>query len=351
MDAGARSGAGQRRLVRDYSTDAMFYGQSQPSREQRWRSASQDVEPASDIVAMKSSSIPSTLTSRRRDSYNLESGHKPDAIVEPPQRMAMSPIEPSYAPSFSTQQTSHSTNSKLADFFSSDVFQIVLHNPTTAHQLKKFSHQRFCGENLDFLDGIDQYQQSLNQLTQTVFDIHKNFISVNAPNQVNLPDEVLLQINKNLKSMLTKTIPGMESMFVSAQSDIEKLVQKDVYPKFVRHQMVTSAAKALATNKNKYAGLGDCFVLTDPSKADNPIVYASDGFVKVTGYERNEIVPRNCRFLQTRHTDRACVRRIKQAVEEPSEHVELLLNARKTGEPFWNLLYTGMRSKSPRRSY
>lgn len=302
---------------------------------------SQDTEAASDVVAIKSSPVPNALANRRRESYTLEGGHKSDAGSEVQHRRAMSPMEPSYAPSFSTQQTSHSEHSKLADFFSSDVFQIVLHNPTTAHQLKKFSHQRLCGENLDFLDGIDQYQQSLNQLTQAVFDMHKNFISVNAPNQVNLPDEVLLQINKNLKSMLTKTIPGMESMFVSAQSDIERLVQKDIYPKFVRHQMVTSAAKALATNKNKYAGLGDCFVLTDPSKADNPIVYASDGFVKVTGYERNEIVPRNCRFLQTRHTDRASVRRIKQAVEEPAEHVELLLNARKSGEPFWNLLYTG----------
>lgn len=72
-------------------------------------------------------------------------------------------------------------------------------------------------------------------------------------------------------------MPNMESLFLSAQSDIQKLVASDVYPRFVRHQMTMSATKALATNKNKYAGLGDCFVLTDPNKADNPILYASDG--------------------------------------------------------------------------
>lgn len=42
----------------------------------------------------------------------------------------------------------------LADFFSPEVFQIVLHNPTTAHQLLKFSQSRFCGENIEFLEKV-----------------------------------------------------------------------------------------------------------------------------------------------------------------------------------------------------
>lgn len=66
---------------------------------------------------------------------------------------------------------------------------------------------------------------------------------------------------------------------------------------------------------------------------------ASDGFVKVTGYQRSEIVPRNCRFLQGTHTDRAPVRRLKAAIAGREESVELLLNYKKSGEPFWNLLY------------
>ena len=41
-----------------------------------------------------------------------------------------------------------------ADFFSSDVFQIVLHNPTTAHRLLKFSQARMCGENMEFLEKV-----------------------------------------------------------------------------------------------------------------------------------------------------------------------------------------------------
>ena len=45
----------------------------------------------------------------------------------------------------------------LADFFSTEVFQIVLHNPTTAHRLHKFSEARMCGENMEFLEKVCQY--------------------------------------------------------------------------------------------------------------------------------------------------------------------------------------------------
>ena len=75
------------------------------------------------------------------------------------------------------------------------------------------------------------------------------------------------------------------------------------------------------------------------SIADNPIVFASDGFVKVTGYSRADIIPRNCRFLQGTHTDHTAVRRLKSSIGANKDSVELLLNYRKTGEPFWNLLY------------
>ena len=59
--------------------------------------------------------------------------------------------------SFSSPKQNGSMEKKgdgLADFFSSDVFQIVLHNPTTAHRLLKFSQARMCGENMEFLEKV-----------------------------------------------------------------------------------------------------------------------------------------------------------------------------------------------------
>lgn len=83
----------------------------------------------------------------------------------------------------------------------------------------------------------------------------------------------------------------------------------------------------------------ECKLIKTLSIADNPILYASDGFVSVTGYSRHDIIPRNCRFLQGERTDPMASKRLKFAIENCEETVELLLNYRKNGEPFWNLLY------------
>lgn len=203
----------------------------------------------------------------------------------------------------------------------------------------KFARQRLAAENMEYLSAVDRYQSLLNDVAKSLFEIHKGFISDHAAQQINLPEHVMAKLTKDLKTSLSTTLPKLESVFADSQIDIENLVSADIYPRFVRHQMTMSATRALAGNKAKYAGLGDCFVLTDPSKADNPITFASDGFVTVTGYSRNEIIPRNCRFLQGRHTDRSSVRRLRNAIEGREESVELLLNERKDGEPFWNLLY------------
>lgn len=58
------------------------------------------------------------------------------------------------------------------------------------------------------------------------------------------------------------------------------------------------------------------FVLSDPHLPDNPIVYASQGFLSMTGYSREEIIGRNCRFLQGPDTDRRTVLMIREACRE-----------------------------------
>ncbi len=113
----------------------------------------------------------------------------------------------------------------------------------------------------------------------------------------------------------------------------------DMYPRFVKYQVTAQATLALADHREKFQGLGDCFCLTDPNVADNPIVFASDGFVSVTGYSRKDIIPRNCRFLQGDLTDHSATNRLRAAIDSCEETVELLLNYRKNGDPFWNLLY------------
>jgi len=79
-------------------------------------------------------------------------------------------------------------------------------------------------------------------------------------------------------------------------------------------------------------------LITDPRKDDNPIVFANASFSKLTGFSNDEIVGRNCRFLQGPDTDRAAVDKIRQAIAEPRPIEIELINYRKDGSRFWNRL-------------
>ncbi len=80
-------------------------------------------------------------------------------------------------------------------------------------------------------------------------------------------------------------------------------------------------------------------IVTDPRQRDNPIVFVNDAFLKLSGYERDEIMGRNCRFLQGAGTDRGAVRQVRDAIENNTDIAIDLLNYRKDGTPFWNALY------------
>lgn len=96
-------------------------------------------------------------------------------------------------------------------------------------------------------------------------DIHRQFTSIDAPRQLNLSQGMMKRINADIKSSTLSTLPAMELIFADAQEYIEKLLATDIYPRFVKHQMTTSAVKALSNDRGRYAGLGDCFCLTDPA--------------------------------------------------------------------------------------
>jgi len=81
------------------------------------------------------------------------------------------------------------------------------------------------------------------------------------------------------------------------------------------------------------------FVVTDPSLPDNPIVYASQGFLNLTGYSLDQILGRNCRFLQGPETDPKAVEHIRNAIEQGNDMSVCLLNYRVDGTTFWNQFF------------
>nr|AML76826.1 putative LOV domain-containing protein [Cryptomeria japonica] len=81
------------------------------------------------------------------------------------------------------------------------------------------------------------------------------------------------------------------------------------------------------------------FVITDPRLPDNPIIFASDSFLELTEYSREEILGKNCRFLQGPETDRATVKEIREAIDNQMEVTVQLINYTKSGKKFWNIFH------------
>ena len=80
-------------------------------------------------------------------------------------------------------------------------------------------------------------------------------------------------------------------------------------------------------------------IITDPRQPDNPIVFANNAFLDLVGYGRDEVLGRNCRFLQGPDTDPEAVDKLRSAIREVTDVSVDLLNYRKDGTTFWNALY------------
>lgn len=78
--------------------------------------------------------------------------------------------------------------------------------------------------------------------------------------------------------------------------------------------------------------------LADPDLEDAPIVYANKAFERLTGYSQQDIVGRNCRFLQGPDTDQPEKYKITEAMKHQQPVEVTLRNYRKDGELFFNHL-------------
>jgi PAS domain-containing protein len=85
--------------------------------------------------------------------------------------------------------------------------------------------------------------------------------------------------------------------------------------------------------------LDGAFVISDVDAPGEPIVVVSQSFVDATGYAPESILGRKCNFLQGRSTDARDVARCSELVRERQEGFVKLLNYRRDGSSFANVLY------------
>ena len=80
-------------------------------------------------------------------------------------------------------------------------------------------------------------------------------------------------------------------------------------------------------------------VITDTTQPDNPIIYVNPAFESITGYSAEEVLNRNCRFLQGKERGQAPIDQLRTAIQQGRECHVTIRNFRKDGTLFWNELY------------
>lgn len=80
-------------------------------------------------------------------------------------------------------------------------------------------------------------------------------------------------------------------------------------------------------------------LIVDAQAEDYPIVFANSAFGRITGYDPQDVIGRNCRFLQGEHTNQTTRKKMREAIRKGSEAHVVIENYRKDGALFWNELY------------
>ena len=160
--------------------------------------------------------------------------------------------------------------------------------------------------------------------------VRKKFLLESLQQSVN----ALQQENDKLRSAIKSHLgpPADELLATCSQKPVSLIASNPADATRILDDPDYSLVKALQTAQQN-------FVITDPSLPDNPIVFASHGFLTLTGYTLEQVLGRNCRFLQGPLTDPRAVAKIRKAVADGFDASVCLLNYKIDGTTFWNQFF------------
>lgn len=151
------------------------------------------------------------------------------------------------------------------------------------------------------------------------------------------------RVQENLSDLL-KDEPSLADFFRNYKQKVrdERQHRAEQLAELAERQRNEEALRQTAAENLRLAravaSANDGVLITDPTLPDNPIIYANPAVLRITGYQPEEIIGSNCRFLQGSETDSQTVAQIRSCINEQREVKATLLNYRKNGQPFWHEL-------------
>ncbi|MBY5967884.1 bifunctional diguanylate cyclase/phosphodiesterase [Halomonas denitrificans] len=138
----------------------------------------------------------------------------------------------------------------------------------------------------------------------------------------------------NITTPLGKRVMDITNLPIMIEGDIRGTfgIAKDVTERHTQETQLRILQRSVEASING-------IVIADARLPDFPIIYANPAFMRMTGYPEDEVLGRNCRFLQGGESDPQVVERIRRQLANRSEVRATLRNYRKNGEAFWNDLY------------
>ncbi|KAI0515374.1 hypothetical protein F5B22DRAFT_656057 [Xylaria bambusicola] len=253
-------------------------------------------------------------------------------------------------------QSSIETSSEL--LMSAEHLKIIFEDPKQMQKFTQFLYTR-KPESVPLLNHYLNLVKALKAI-----DYSNAIIRELAP--INRAPSIELPLIKTISKLLMGK--ANETFMVLVQEELPAYVTH-VWARIVKStikQRVKSTLPPLLLELSE--GLAEVFCLTDPSRDDHPIIFASEAFHKATQYGKRFSLGRNCRFryvskpvvpivrpgvrrkiygfpkltvatvFQGPKTNRCSVLRLKEALAIGKEHCETMLNYRRDGSAFMNLL-------------
>jgi len=224
--------------------------------------------------------------------------------------------------------TQYSLEERSELLFSKEHLKVIFEDPTLLQRFTTFlcaAHPSSVPVLVYYLDALKAIRALayVNSITKSLKPLKDSDAS---------PDPIQQTVNDDLQAKADQAF---------------ELLRREDLPAYITHTWVRIVSVTIKRRiadtlpvhlRDLSEGLAEVFCLTDPSRPDCPIIFASEEFHRTTQYGMNYVLGRNCRFLQGPKTEPASIRRLKEMVLAGKEHCETLLNYRRDGSPFMNLL-------------
>jgi len=197
---------------------------------------------------------------------------------------------------------------------------LIMEVNSSAEKIFGYSKAELVSKNLRVLLPT-KYHESLNIRFEDFFKSKKERKTKEATSIIGLKKD------KSLIQLEVKLIP-----FSIFNNNYAMALLNDISDKKAIEKKLMIKGRALESAKNG-------IIITDALKPDNPVIYYNAAFKNLTGYDDQEILNRNCRFLHGTDRDQEPLERIREAIKNGKSCQATLRNYKKDGTLFWNDLY------------